>query len=65
MGVQEQYRGAIGRERVRLSFLSSQAEVGSGLGISIVRRIAQLHGLTVEFGDRSAGRGMRVVLTRI
>ena len=44
---------------------AGQAEVGSGLGISIVRRIAQLHGLRVEFGDRSAGHGMRVVLTRI
>lgn len=39
-----------------------QAEVGSGLGVSIVRRIAQLHGLELVIGPREDGRGVRAVL---
>ena len=39
-----------------------QAESGSGLGISIVQRIAALHGLTISFGARDDGRGVRVVV---
>jgi two-component system, OmpR family, sensor histidine kinase QseC len=38
-------------------------ESGSGLGISIVQRIAALHGLEVAFGPRADGTGMKVVLT--
>ncbi|RDI27187.1 ATP-binding protein [Pseudacidovorax intermedius] len=37
-------------------------EVGSGLGVSIVRRIAQLHGLELQLGPRADGRGVRAVL---
>lgn len=37
-----------------------QDERGSGLGLSIVQRIAALHGLTVAFGARADGRGMQV-----
>lgn len=39
-----------------------QQEVGSGLGVSIVRRIAQLHGLELVFGTRADGTGVRVLL---
>lgn len=39
-----------------------QQESGSGLGISIVQRIAALHGLAVRFGPREDGTGMKVVV---
>lgn len=39
-----------------------QRETGSGLGISIVQRIAQLHGLVLEVGAGEGGQGVRVVL---
>ncbi|MGJ7484554.1 ATP-binding protein [Variovorax sp. LT2P21] len=39
-----------------------QQEVGSGLGVSIVRRIAELHGLGLVFGARPDGTGVRVLL---
>ena len=39
-----------------------QDEIGSGLGLSIVQRIAALHGLAVRFGRRADGRGMRVAV---
>jgi two-component system, OmpR family, sensor histidine kinase QseC len=39
-----------------------QKESGSGLGVSIVERIAALHGLTVAFGLRERGDGMKVVV---
>ncbi|MCU0952294.1 MAG: ATP-binding protein [Burkholderiaceae bacterium] len=41
-----------------------QAEPGSGLGVSIVRRIAQLHGLVMQVAARDDGPGLRVVLRR-
>jgi two-component system sensor histidine kinase QseC len=47
---------------------AGQAETGSGLGVSIVRRIAALHGLDVRFVNRAnvePGRtGLRVELRR-
>ncbi|MBX3608029.1 MAG: sensor histidine kinase N-terminal domain-containing protein [Piscinibacter sp.] len=39
-----------------------QDEVGSGLGLSIVQRIAALHGLALQFAARDDGRGLRVRL---
>ena len=39
-----------------------QQEVGSGLGVSIVRGIAELQGLELVFGTRADGTGVRVLL---
>jgi two-component system sensor histidine kinase QseC len=39
-----------------------QDEPGSGLGISIVRRIASLYGLQVDIGARDDGTGVRVTV---
>ncbi|MDZ7651517.1 MAG: ATP-binding protein [Burkholderiaceae bacterium] len=43
-----------------------QAQTGSGLGVSIVRRIAELHGLAMHAANRPSaeGSGLRVVLRR-
>ena len=40
-----------------------QVETGSGLGVSIVQRIAALHGLSVSYGAGTDGQGVRVTLT--
>lgn len=39
-----------------------QAEAGSGLGISIVRRVAQLHGLELHLGPLGPAGGVRALL---
>lgn len=39
-----------------------QRDGGSGLGVSIIRRIAQLHGLSVSFGSKANGEGVRVTI---
>jgi two-component system sensor histidine kinase QseC len=41
---------------------SGQHEIGSGLGVSIVQRIAELHGLRLEFSTGDGGQGVRAVL---
>jgi two-component system sensor histidine kinase QseC len=43
---------------------AGQAQSGSGLGISIVQRVAELHGLDVHFANRDDGPGLRVTLRR-
>lgn len=40
-----------------------QLEIGSGLGVSIVQRIASLHGLHLAWGTGQDGQGVRVTLT--
>jgi two-component system sensor histidine kinase QseC len=40
--------------------VSGSGEEGSGLGLSIVHRIAELHGARLEFGDNDAGNGLLV-----
>lgn len=42
-----------------------QDEAGSGLGVSIVQRIAALHGLVVGFVRLDHGRGVRVEIARL
>ena len=57
-GLDLRIRSKIGERFVRAPGAS---EPGSGLGISIVRRIAELHGLEVGFAER-AGGGLQVTL---
>jgi signal transduction histidine kinase len=40
--------------------LSSAGEGGSGLGLSIVQRIADIHGATFALGLGEGGKGLRV-----
>jgi two-component system sensor histidine kinase QseC len=44
---------------------AGQVASGSGLGVSIVRRVAELHGLAVRFANRvPPASGLRVEVTR-
>jgi two-component system sensor histidine kinase QseC len=43
---------------------AGQAQSGSGLGLSIVQRVAELHGLAVRFANRDDGPGLRVTIRR-
>ena len=56
-GVPPQERAPLGR---RFHRLLGTGQSGSGLGLSIVKRIAELHRASVEFGEGENGRGLRV-----
>jgi two-component system sensor histidine kinase QseC len=48
----------------RFRRIDGQAESGSGLGVSIVQRIAALHGLTLRYRARADGQGVVAELVR-
>lgn len=58
--------GVAAQQRNRLSErffrVLGSGEQGSGLGLSIVRRIAELHGASLSFGSGLEGRGLGVFL---
>lgn len=58
--------GVDGESRQRLSErffrVLGQGQQGSGLGLSIVKRIADLHGMALAFGPGIGGRGLGVTL---
>jgi two-component system sensor histidine kinase QseC len=58
-GVATAEREALGQ---RFHRLGRTGETGAGLGLSIVKRIAELHGAAVRFSDGPGGRGLSVVV---
>jgi two-component system sensor histidine kinase QseC len=58
-GIAPADRPAMGQ---RFHRLASGSEAGAGLGLSIVRRIAELHGAAVHFEDGPGGRGLSVIV---
>lgn len=58
-GIAPADRPALGQ---RFHRLASGGEAGAGLGLSIVRRIAELHGAAVHFEDGPGGRGLSVIV---
>lgn len=58
-GIPAADRGAV-LERFRR--LPTAGEGGSGLGLSIATRIAEIHGGRLELGDGDGGRGLRVAV---
>lgn len=64
LAVTDQGGGVPAGQRARLGErffrLAGTDEPGSGLGLSIARRIADLHGASMHFEDGPEGRGLRV-----
>ena len=56
-GVAPAEREKLGRRFFRIL---GSGQSGSGLGLSIVRRIAEIHGARLAFADGPGGRGLRV-----
>lgn len=59
-GIPAEQREDLGRRFHRL--MGTQTS-GSGLGLSIVKRIAELHGGTIAFGETESGVGLAVEVT--
>ena len=57
LGIPAEERDAVLR---RFHRLNHQEQPGSGLGLSIVTRIAELHGAHLELGDGEAARGLSI-----
>jgi len=56
-GVPQEERERLGE---RFHTVPGSGEPGSGLGLSIVRRIAELHRAELRFGEPASGRGLEV-----
>jgi two-component system sensor histidine kinase QseC len=59
-GIAAEERDRLGQRFHRL--LGTQA-AGTGLGLSIAKRIAQIHGATIEFGETATGTGLTVAVS--
>ncbi len=59
-GIAATERGKVGQRFYRI--LGTE-ESGSGLGFSIVKRIAELHGASVSLGESEQGKGLSVTVT--
>ena len=59
-GIAPEERDKVGQRFYRI--LGSD-EMGSGLGLSIVKRIAELHGARVNLSEGDGGKGLRVTVT--
>ena len=59
-GIPAEERAKVGQRFYRI--LGTE-ESGSGLGLSIVRRIAEIHRAAVSLGDGPGGKGLRVTVT--
>lgn len=58
-GIPPEEHANVGRRFYRVL---GSGETGSGLGLSIVRRIAEIHGGNVTLGEGSGGKGLRVTV---